>query len=90
MQKVEFSNEPLTEIKTPNEKGVELNQAKPISEVDEFEIKAPEAVEDDLMIVVDKDIDGEVKTRSYKEINQELEENDIMFKRIEDCLLGVK
>ena len=90
MNKVEFSGEPLTEIKTPNEKGVELNQAKGFSEVDEFEIKPPKELADDMRIVVDKDIDGEVTTRSYKEINQELDENDIMFKKISDCLLGVK
>lgn len=156
MQKVEFSGEPLTEIKTPNEKGVELNEAKVISEVDEdlmeealrvfgfeeapkrkaptraeeikeaaepkiggSEEEAKQAVkemfkkpletdaryktmskediaeiermaEEDMRIVVDKDIEGEVITRSYKEINQEFDDNDIMFKRIQDCILGVK
>jgi hypothetical protein len=187
MNKVEFSGEPLTEIKTPNEKGVELNNAKVISEVDEdilaikdkmltieeakaaqrakkkplspraeaiqeasvvpiggSEEEAAEAVkrmfkkdksqeakikayskEDivelermdkeellrskpkgftdeewieanelfgdvgEMRIVVDKDIEGNIKTRSYKEINAEYDENDIMFKRIQDCILGV-
>ena len=90
MNKVEFSGEPLSKIDTPNEKGVELNNAKPISEMDEIEIKQPKELPDDMQIVIDKDIDGELKTRSYREINTELDENDIMLKKISDCLLGVK
>jgi len=199
MQKVEFSGEPLVEIKTPNEKGVELNNAKPISEVDDIltpkpkqmididmdeikysqkeniyfkealtngdqkakdkigisiqdtrggldiegeyirgynletqaiqteltassvkrikegratkadlnkldndmdylkeiyrredELEAEMLFGDDMQIVIDKDIEGNLQTRSYKEINTELDENDIMFKRIQDCILGVK
>lgn len=90
MNKVEFSGEPLSKIDTPNEKGIELNNAKPISEMDEIEIKQPQELPDDMQIVIDKDIDGELKTRSYREINAELDENDIMFKKISDCLLGVK
>ena len=88
MQKVEFSGEPLDEIKTPNAKGVELNEAKVISEVDDFEIKPRKDIEEDMRIVVDKDIEGNLETRSYKEINQEFDDNDIMFKRIQDCILG--
>ena len=88
MHKVEFSNEPLDEIITPNEKGVELNKANVISEVDEIKAKPFKEIEEDMRIVVDKDIEGEVTTRSYKEINAEFDENDIMFKKIQDCILG--
>lgn len=88
MNKVEFSGEPLTEIKTPNAKGVELNNAKVISEVDDFEIKPRKDIEEDMKIVTGKDLEGNLETRSYKEINQEFDDNDIMFKRIQDCILG--
>ena len=90
MHKVEFSGEPLSEIAKPNEKGIELNNAKPIPEADDFKIVQSEEVADDIQIVIDKDIEGNLITKSFKEINKELEENDIMFKRIEDCILGVK
>jgi len=90
MQKVEFSGEELAEVKTPNEKGVELNEAKVISEVDEFDIKPHKEIDEDMQIVVSKDIDGTPEMKSYKEINTELDNNDKIYKQIADCLLGVK
>lgn len=89
MNKVEFSGEPLDEVKMPNEKGIELNAAKDIPEADEFKVKQM-SEEQDIQIVVDKDIEGEVVTRKYSEITKELDDNDNLFKQIEDCLLGVK
>jgi len=150
MQKVEFSGEEIAEIKAPNEKGVELNEAKVVSEIDEDWIATPEKmgeyvddeiraiikesnealkrlddeleyefigekrptilsgfdietkkvkpkldevalkVDEDMQIVVSKDIDGTPEMKSYKEINTELDNNDKIYKQISDCLLGVK
>ena len=90
MNKVEFGDEPLTEIKTPNAKGVELNEAKVISEVDDFDIKPRKDIEEDMKMVIDKDIEGNVITKTFKEINDEFDNNDKIFKKIQDCILGVK
>ena len=90
MQKVEFSGEELSEIKAPNEKGLELNNAKSIAEVDDIKIKAHIPTDEEMKIVVSKDIDGNAEMKTYKEINTELDNNDKMYQKIADCLLGVK
>ena len=96
LQKTEFGGG-VEKIDNPNEIGLELNEAKPITEIDEqlmqeIEIKAQPAfkkIEEEELFVTIKNENGEPVQRSYTELEAEIDTESVKMDNLFNCLRGV-
>ena len=86
-------DEPVNKIDNPNAEGKALNEAEPISEVDMPTKKPTKEVVDygEMEVVTGKDIDGNIETKSYNRMEEDLDMDGNALNLIKDenikCLM---
>lgn len=91
LHKTEFGDAQVTEIKDPNMEGQALNEAPPIKEYPDEEIKVIEertTPDEDLSMVTGRSEDGQPEFKSYKALDEEFETEDTMLTNLQNCLKG--